>query len=553
VLIHLANKIRGKFDFFSEGKRVAKSLSSGLMSRNGADGFELFCQRICAQGPHLLADLFKAQKNNDFSGIPQRLDSFLNATLDRDIVDAEFPACRTITAFFKSSFAQVKMLCSIADYVASDGPSDFMQKVVTHVRDKDYFWTAYARLLLREDKYREAADAALEAKRCYSYYDLCLSRIVSDTQKTLLANGLSPDYPVNTKDYSDRFCDVPFLNWRLLPFYKGTEDIITYVCYCAPWLPVAFLNQSWNSEDMQELRKSILDGSFRYCDEALCLPLKNLELPKKSEVVAPYLRDIIEGNITEMPKGPEHLYLSHDVSCNISCPCCRTKPHKHPDEYIQWLDVKIDEFAAPLLPDLKSIHFSQSGEALASKHGVRFLKSLTPKKYPDLKVELLTNMTLVSPETWEKLGESAGCIKRLHMSIDGATPETLERLRRGLKWSRLMDALTFVRDLRRNGKLEYLFLMFILQKDNYTELQALLDMASEYCVDEIMIAPLGPGGAYPPGVFEDVNVYASTHPLFTDCRDKVMQARAYYEDMQLRRSEIEAMGSSVPEISWRVF
>jgi len=36
--------------------------------------------------------------------------------------------------------------------------------------------------------------------------------------------------------------------------------------------------------------------------------------------------------------------------------------------------------------------------------------------------------------------------------------------------------------------------MFILQKDNYTELQDLLDLASTYWVGGIVIAPLGPGG-----------------------------------------------------------
>lgn len=553
MITNLIKKIRGRITAALRGKPVAECLSSGLMSRGGAQGFELFQQRISAQAPLLLEDLSTAQKNNDFSNIPEKLDSFLNATLDRDIVDVEFPACRTVTKHFKSSFAQVKMLCSIADYFAFGRQSDFFKKVIANINDKDYYWNAYARLLLRDGKYREAADAALEAKRCYSYYDLCLSRIVIDTQKALLLNGIEPDYPVNTHDYSDRFCDVPFLNWRLLPFYKNADDVITYICYCASWLPVAFSNQSWNSEDMQEIRRSILDGSFKYCNESLCLPLKNLELPKRSEVDYQYLREIIDGNITEMPKGPERLHLSHDMSCNISCPCCRTKPFKHSDEYIKWLDLKIGEFTAPLLPDLKSIHLSQSGEALASKHGIRFLKSLTPSKYPNLKIELLTNMTLVSPETWDNLGEAARNIKRLHMSIDGASKETLEKLRRGLKWPRLMDALKFVRRLRKEGKLEWLFLMFILQKDNYTELQALLDLASEYCIDEIMIAPLGPGGAYPPGVFDDVNIYDSSHPLFNDCKEKVMRAKAYHKEMQSSRSEIEAAGRSVPEVAWRVF
>ena len=138
---------------------------------------------------------------------------------------------------------------------------------------------------------------------------------------------------------------------------------------------------------------------------------------------------------------------------------------------VQKLDELMDKELPSLLPEVREIVLSQSGEALASKHSLRILKSLTPAKYPELKVELFTNMTLVSPKMWESLGESAGCIKRIFMSVDGATPPTLEKLRRGLKWPRLLEALAFVRDLRRNGRLEWTTLQLVLQ----TLLQQLWD------------------------------------------------------------------------------
>ena len=131
--------------------------------------------------------------------------------------------------------------------------------------------------------------------------------------------------------------------------------------------------------------------------------------------------------------------------------------------------------------------------------------------------------------------------------------ESVEKLRRGLKWPRLMDALDFVRTLRKSGKLESVMLMCIIQKDNYTELDKLLDLVSEYCIDELEVAPLGPLGTYSKEEFAEVNVYDPAHRLFEDCRKKVVQAKKIHADMQLRRSEIEAAGKSVPEIRWRVF
>lgn len=65
------------------------------------------------------------------------------------------------------------------------------------------------------------------------------------------------------------FCSKPF-SW--FEVSRGAEEGEVYLC-CPSWLnaPVGNLNQQsveevWNGPVAQDVRRSILDGSFEYCD-----------------------------------------------------------------------------------------------------------------------------------------------------------------------------------------------------------------------------------------------------------------------------------------------
>ena len=533
--------------------KFAEALSQGLISRNGEADFMQFKERIVECAPDFFAAYEDANKKNDYAQLASAVDALLAKSLNRNIVDCDFPASRS-GGIFENSFSSSKMLCSLALFCSTKAPaSSFMAKLV-EVKENDYLYRAsLAKLLLLEGKYREAADEALRASALKSY-DYCLDRIVNDTQKALLNNDYKPDLHVSQVDYSNLFCDMPFLNLRLGNSPKDKSKLIpSSICLCGVWLPIALEDDpSWNSEDYKEIRRSILDGSYKYCNEALCVHLRDGTLPKKDEISDPYLRSIIDNNLLELPKGPTRLMLSYDFGCNLACPSCRPTVCNNDVETTDILDEAADKQIFPLLNEAKELAISQSGEALASKHSMRILKSITPEKYPDLKVELYTNMALFSRSKWNELGNSAKSIKKLFISIDGATKETLEKLRYGLKWERLLDALKFARELRINGDIENIFLSFLLQRDNYLEMPALLKMASEHCIDEIMISPLVSHGSYTQQEFQDVNICDPKNPLFEAAQKAVGELKQRHEAMLADRVNIESSGKSVPHIMWRV-
>lgn len=534
--------------------KFAEALAQGLISRNGESDFMQFKARIVECAPNLFSAFEESNKRKCYDHLPEALTSFFSTTLDVHIVDINFPATRSAGQIFNNNFAPAQMLQSIVKLCATKefSPKYLIQKLIEVDSANAVFLVVYSKLLLADGEYRKAADVALAANRLLPY-DCCINDLLNQTQKALSANGFKPDFKVSSGDFSELFCDMPFLNMRLLPSSKKDGSFAPAMCMVASWLPVAFEHEpTWNSDDFQEVRSSILDGSFKYCSPLFCVYLRDRTLPKKAEITNPYLRRIIDNNLTELPKGPERILFNYDTTCNLCCPSCRTQLYKDDEKTVSMLDEKMDVFLAPLLPDTKQLSISLSGEALASKHSMRILKSITPEKYPDLKVELYTNMALFSRSKWSELGNSAKSIKKLFISIDGATKETLEKLRYGLKWERLLDALKFARELRINGDIENIFLSFLLQRDNYLEMPALLKMASEHCIDEIMISPLVSHGSYTQQEFQDVNICDPKNPLFEAAQKAVGELKQRHEAMLADRVNIESSGKSVPHIMWRV-
>lgn len=420
-------------------RSLSERLGRYLKSSTGND--EEFARNVKKHGKTFFSFWRRLSRNKSDTNLDKLVSAFFSATITHDIVDRSYPAYRE-AGFFKNLFVPVRMLRELAKIcMAQTDTNSFFERLIREDPSNPAYFAAYAGELLERKEYRKAADMALAARRL-TPYDYCVSRIVNKTQKALAYNGLPPDYPLPFERNHDRFCEVPFVNLDFQTTYAADEDIVYSFCEALNWLPIAFGDDfSWNSPYVQEVRKSILDGSFRYCDEYRCPFLKAGTLPVARDITDSYLRDIIDNKKVVLDKGPRRLILSYDRSCNLSCPSCRSKVIMAKEETFRKLDCRMEKELTPLMQDVKEIQLSLTGEALASKHSMRLLRSWNPEKYPNLEVKLFTNMSLVTRKLWESLGSSADCIKSLHMSIDGATPETLEKLRRGLKWAPPLGSL----------------------------------------------------------------------------------------------------------------
>src|SRR5258706_7968450 len=201
-------------------------------------------------------------------------------------------------------------------------------------------------------------------------------------------------------DLSDKFCHMPFT--QLATGYKGDA----FACCCPAWVPFPIGNvftapsadAVWNSEAAVEIRRSVLDGDFRYCSRTLCSYIAAQKLPRKDAITEPTLRGYIDRRKVVLDDVPRMVELNHDPTCNLACPSCRTEiiaaKADEQDTYAQAADRVI-------LPLLKRIngqsYISGGGEAFASKHYRAILAALNRDDYPGLNLHLITNGLLITP------------------------------------------------------------------------------------------------------------------------------------------------------------
>ena len=319
----------------------------------------------------------------------------------------------------------------------------------------------------------------------------------------------------------NRFCPRPF------EFLEIDHYLCGYPC-CADWLPTSGgslekmdLMKLWNSPTIQKIRKSILDGSFEYCNHERCPHLQTDTLPNKDQA-SPELKSIVENEQTCLESLPREIALSYDYTCNLSCPSCRKEKIALRDgsdyEKRLLLTQQFICFLESYSPDNPCrLLITGSGDPIASSLFFYLLTHLDPAKCPTVRITLHTNGTLLNPTTWQRLQRVHPLIDHLSISIDAATKETYSKVRRGGSWTQLLKNLSFLCELRRQEELKGISFNFVVQKDNYREIPAFIAMAKRYeVVGETFFSLVSDWGSWTKEEFENQAIWKSSHPEFLD-------------------------------------
>lgn len=326
-------------------------------------------------------------------------------------------------------------------------------------------------------------------------------------------------------DLTERFCPRPF---DTLTTVDSAGKCMTFLCNCGGWLPYSAGNildakevdSVWNSKTAQEIRRSIINGDFSYCSRNLCPSILRDELPKKREITDPTLRTYIDQKVTYVSEAPKNVQLSHDASCNLACPSCRIEIMTANAAQNDRLSEARDRFILPLLTKVKGITVITGwGDPFASRHYRSILERLNRKDYPYLSLLIVTNGLLLNPKQWEAIHAAHEMILNLSVSVDAASAETYEDVRRPGRWSQLLTNLEFLGEQRRVGNLKSLILNFVVQKKNFREMPNFVRLGIDLGVDLVRFQKYWNFGAQTMDAFTDANVSASSHPLNAEFRD----------------------------------
>lgn len=338
-----------------------------------------------------------------------------------------------------------------------------------------------------------------------------------------------------------RTCPYPFDNITL------QEEGSAGIC-CAQWMPGFNLGnvitskqtaaEIYNGERSIAARRSVLDGSFRYCDHYKCRHISCDELPLKADL------DVAKDN--RMPGGdlvgvntkravangelvfeaPSLVLLAFDRSCNLTCPSCRTHLITEKTELQLTKETLIEESIIPLLKHSEFLNINAAGEIFVSRPLRRLLSRLNSKDFPNLKIDMITNGTLFTRKEWEKFPGIHDMIRSIRVSTDGATGPTFEKLRRGAFWEPFVENMRFLGELRQKGVFDILKFSLTYQKDNFREMPLFIDWTKS--IDpgsHVLFERLDNWGAFAPEVFRDLAVHFPEHPLHEEFLSVIRQPK----------------------------
>ncbi len=324
------------------------------------------------------------------------------------------------------------------------------------------------------------------------------------------------------RDLHGRFCANPF---KQLDVYEGGK---AYSC-CSNWLPTSIgkisntaIMDVWNSTASQKIRGSILDGSFKYCDHKVCPMIQNDSLPTLDEArLDPTNQQIIDQQTLILDEPPSYINLCNDASCNLYCPSCRrskinyAKGRKFESrKHIQDL-IKTQLFAEPSDRHF-SINVTGSGDPFASAVFRDFLFNLNGADFPNLAIHLQTNGVLLTPRNWQRMHKIQNNIDTILVSLDAGTEETYNITRRGGNWTLLQENIKELGEFRKQGKLKHLRLDFVVQADNFREMEKFIHIGQSVGADFVAFSMVLDWGTWTPEQYRQKCVWKQNHPEFNN-------------------------------------
>ena len=281
-------------------------------------------------------------------------------------------------------------------------------------------------------------------------------------------------------DLKEYVCTVPFEALEIM-------ENKNFMC-CASWLLKELpnnipLKDLWNSEEAIDIRKSVMDGSYRHCDKTKCPFLSEL-IALKTTSKGPILHkdnlnDIIKKSYETqngfLEVGPKIIQLSFDRTCNFKCPSCRVNMIVANGDKIKTINLTIQEIEEAYSDSIETIYCSGTADPFASVSYRNYLRNFNPKKYPNLKsIHLHTNASLWNKEMWDSMPNIHKYVNSCEISIDAGESNTYENITRlGGKWDVLIDNLKFISTI---NSIKSVKCSFVVQQSNYMEMHKFLNL-----------------------------------------------------------------------------
>lgn len=350
---------------------------------------------------------------------------------------------------------------------------------------KNYF------IVITTTKYASEIRSILNTFGCKEGLDYILGSnpcLINDNSEMFIHT--ITDHPIKRVD-----CRRPFEYVNV-----GVGGNLTHCCF--QWLPKYVGNILDENDGCDSIISRIIRVSFMNCTYSFCNSICCPEMSKEREKL--YSDQQVNEGVYLQEQHIKDVDVAFDNTCNLFCESCRT-------------DYLIDKTNEPyeiarnvknkLVPIAERMTVAGNGEVFLSKA----YQSLFEKNYPNLQLIVLSNGNLFSPEKWKLL---EGKYKSVHLmfSIDAASKETYEKVRRGGKWENLIRGLRTASELRKKGDIARFVIRFVVSSQNYMEMPAFVNLGIEMGCDCVNFTRIENWGTFSEDEFSKMSMFIGDTP-----------------------------------------
>ena len=186
---------------------------------------------------------------------------------------------------------------------------------------------------------------------------------------------------------------------------------------------------------------------------------------------------------------PVHLQIEPVGQCNLRCQMCSIQFRQDGPPYGPLAFMEFDAFTRLVdeFTGLEGLHLQGLGEPMMHP---RFFDMVAYAAGKGIHVSTNSNLTLLNPRRAEACVTSG--LARLHVSIDGATAETYERIRVRSRLDKVVRSLELLREARHRFGTErpHVEMVSVIMRQNLHELPDLVRFAHHWEMERLSVQHL---------------------------------------------------------------
>ncbi len=280
-----------------------------------------------------------------------------------------------------------------------------------------------------------------------------------------------------------KYCNIPF-SYLYLDHYNGN----VFLC---PWMEPSkatignIIHDSfediWKGSRVEEIRDTIRNGSFELCRKVACPHLQNDDLM--------VVEDSKIDNLCIASDVPTEINLAFDFICNLSCPTCRCGVFKPDETYQKNVDTIVEKIL-PYIAKAKKVTASGHGDPFASPYMMKLFENLQPEN-EDIEIWFETNGVLFNEDNWRRIEHLSKYRIEVIMTTNSYYEPLYNQISRGGDLEKLKKNQLFLKELRKEKKVDHTTNAFVIQEKNYWEIPEFIEKSlNEYGFDTVVLRPV---------------------------------------------------------------